>query len=341
MGLLGRKVQRSPVLADLAALQAKIAELERALEAEHKNREALRISEARYRQAVRLSEDIVFEWDFETDTAQFSDQYETLFGEKAVTENIRSSPKLRQRLHWEDLPAFEDFLAAAWRCPHITQGEFRFMTRTGNYVWIRVRTMPIENGASHPSRALGILTNITALKCEMDALTRKSQQDPLTKLLNKEETHCRISRALEENPEQPAAFFIIDVDNFKNINDNLGHQFGDMVLREVSGKISALFRDVDIAGRLGGDEFAVLLRGAADVDTVHTRAAQLLQVLNDSYGDDAQHHVSASIGIALFPAHGANFDALYHLADVAMYAAKRKGKDCYAIFEPDMETSIC
>lgn len=319
------------------SLENKIGELERMVKKERENQEALRISEERYRLIVEQSDDIMFEWDFYSDKVTFSEKYKELLGRDALNGWLSMNADARKRIHPLDLPAFEKWIQGAFRQPRTSEGEFRLQAADGRYLWMRSRTTPILDNRGVPIKAVGVFTNIDQQKTEMDQLMAKSQRDPLTRLYNKEETKRRVERCLVEYPDQTAAFFIVDVDNFKGVNDNLGHQLGDTVLVEVAQKIRALFRDSDIVGRIGGDEIAIFAQGFDNEESLQDKGAQLVSALrNTYYGDASKYDISGSVGIACYPRDGTVFDQLYHLSDVALYESKNAGKDRYTIYRPHM-----
>jgi diguanylate cyclase (GGDEF)-like protein len=128
------------------------------------------------------------------------------------------------------------------------------------------------------------------------------------------------------------ALYIIDIDNFKNINDNLGHAVGDKVIIEAANIISGQFRDSDIVFRFGGDEFAVFAVSIT-MDYVKQKAANVCEALRRNYGEgDNVHSISASIGISCFPFHGQTYDELFNSADTALYKTKENGKNSYTIY---------
>lgn len=165
-----------------------------------------------------------------------------------------------------------------------------------------------------------------------EALTL-AQKDPLTGLYNKSATEQLIQNALSAFPEQTHAFMMLDIDNFKTINDNLGHMFGDAVLSEVSLKLKRLFRNNDIVGRVGGDEFSVLMTDIDDSMVAISKATEIVRLFRHSYTENGRvWEISVSVGITL--SHGDHsFADLYQRADKALYTAKRKGKCAYHLYD--------
>lgn len=163
----------------------------------------------------------------------------------------------------------------------------------------------------------------------------ETQLDSLTGLTNKMHTQHLVSTYLHNNPESNCALFVIDVDNFKLVNDTNGHLFGDTVLTDISAAIKATFRSTDVVGRIGGDEFMVLMKDYRQLSDVVDKANALKHAIRNTYVGDGDYIVSVSVGISLFKEHGSDFETLYQKADNAMYFNKNNGKDGYTIYSPE------
>lgn len=163
----------------------------------------------------------------------------------------------------------------------------------------------------------------------------ETQLDSLTGLTNKMHTQHLISQYLYDNPTSNCALFVIDVDDFKLVNDNNGHLFGDAVLASISNSIKSTFRSSDIIGRVGGDEFMVLMKEYRQISDVIDKANALRHAIHDTYAGEGNRIMSVSIGISLFKEHGDDFNTLYEKADQAMYFNKNNDKDGYTIYSPD------
>ncbi|MFR5647053.1 MAG: diguanylate cyclase domain-containing protein [Bilophila wadsworthia] len=156
----------------------------------------------------------------------------------------------------------------------------------------------------------------------------------MTGLSNRKRIEEQIAQALEDDKENGAAFLFIDVDNFKAVNDTLGHMFGDEVLRHVASEIRRTVRTSDIVGRVGGDEFIVFLRNIRSLDAISKKAGEICAAFKSKYSEAIPHGgISCSVGIALYPGDGACYEDLMHKADQALYAAKEKGKNCFAFYD--------
>lgn len=182
-----------------------------------------------------------------------------------------------------------------------------------------------------------VVTNISGkIKNEENSkvLQEKADTDLLTGLNNKLATEHKIKEYMKENPDELAMMFLLDIDNFKKINDTMGHAFGDEVLRTLGKSIKANFRVTDIIGRTGGDEFTIFLKALKDDEAALREAQKLIGFFrNFQVGEYVKYSATASIGAAVFPAHGKDFETLYKAADQALYKAKKRGKNQLAFYD--------
>ena len=164
-------------------------------------------------------------------------------------------------------------------------------------------------------------------------LEDKADTDLLTGLNNKLATERKIKDYMAKNPDKQCMMFMIDVDNFKKINDTMGHAFGDEVLRSLGIQIGAIFRASDIIGRVGGDEFMVFLKDVATEEAI-LKEARKMEVFfkNFQAGEYVKYKATASIGVAVFPQEGSDFETLYKAADQGVYKAKKRGKNQLAFY---------
>jgi len=189
-----------------------------------------------------------------------------------------------------------------------------------DYIWMRFTLTKVFDTDGTPLRALGVSENVTA---EM-SFKEKATRDPLTNLLNRNAFRQNTIQYLTEHTEdESAAMFLIDIDNFKNVNDNHGHIFGDELLLNVAKTLTSHFRSEDLICRLGGDEFTVFMKNVRTSDEVIKKA----EILSKALVITSEQSVSTcSIGVAMKKVHS-TYEDLYWNADHAMYQAKKKGKN--------------
>ena len=178
-----------------------------------------------------------------------------------------------------------------------------------------------------------LMRDIDASKRRYSELVRAAERDAVTDLLNRSALIRQTKDFLQEaESDQMHALFMIDLDNFKQINDNFGHQQGDRILRDVSVAIKNTFRSADIIGRMGGDEFFVLMKNITSENAVRRKARELLSELQfNSCTDDKELSLTSSVGVTIFRTGERDLDTLYREADTALYRAKREGKNRYCI----------
>lgn len=211
--------------------------------------------------------------------------------------------------------------------------EHRRVGRDGSVRWMLLTAHIVKDSSSSDLKALIYLKDIDTKKKEELEILYQSQRDSLTGLYNKGTSEQLMKEAIKK--EKPAQFFhafiIIDLDKFKMINDNYGHQYGDEVLKKSAEILTEIFRFDDIVGRLGGDELVVLMRNISNKGVV----TEKLKQLRDKFSRISQtkEPVTASIGVAFYDEHGNSYDQLYQNADIALYRAKEKGRDCFEFFE--------
>ena len=165
-------------------------------------------------------------------------------------------------------------------------------------------------------------------------LQHLAETDQLTGLYNKVTTERKIKEYFAENPDSQSLLFVLDIDNFKKINDTMGHAFGDEVLREIGQGLKQQFRASDIIGRAGGDEFVILLKHITEDQYVIREAQKLENFFKGlQVGKYTKYSVTSSIGCAVFTKDGEDFETLYKMADEALYKAKQRGKNQLAFYK--------
>jgi len=216
--------------------------------------------------------------------------------------------------------------------------EFRLVDSEGEFHWYRMNGKCVFGEDNEVKKFVGTIQNSDDQISHENMLKNKAEHDLLTGLLNKITIQEAVDAVILGGSHSAYAFYIIDLDNFKAVNDNLGHATGDKVLTDVSSKLQLVFNEADYIGRLGGDEFAVLLVIPSMMTSqaeklIREKAKLLNEILLSEYGDDQTTiRVSASIGIAMYPSDGNDFQSLYQHADRALYHSKENGKNQFTFY---------
>lgn len=211
--------------------------------------------------------------------------------------------------------------------------DFMISTDGENYYWMRILAQVFHWDDDDSVRMLVYRQNIDEEKKRELYLYDQMQKDSLTGLVNKAATQEHIRALLQKKPKDRFAFFILDMDNFKGINDRLGHAVGDSVLVGFAKALRAQFREDDVVGRIGGDEFVAFMP-VPNREAAQRKARELVAGLRGSRELAAGTcRVTVSIGVALSPEAGRDFETLYKNADFALYQTKKRGRDGFAFYE--------
>ncbi len=199
-----------------------------------------------------------------------------------------------------------------------------------------------------PTGIVGIMTDITERKAAEDEINHLAFYDPLTRLPNRRLLLDRLRQALAAitRSRREGALLFIDLDNFKTLNDTLGHDVGDLLLQQVAQRLSTCIREGDTVARLGGDEFVIILEGLSEnpqeaANQTESVGAKILAACNQPYLLAGHpHHSTPSIGATLFSNHHNSVDELLKRADLAMYQAKASGRNTMSFFDPEMQATV-
>ncbi len=213
--------------------------------------------------------------------------------------------------------------------------EFREIVNADTYRWLRLSIDLIERPDSIGIMGYYMYENIDeSKKAELTTQTL-AETDPLTGLLNRKAFKERLNIRLREREANSLfAFLILDLDGFKNVNDTLGHATGDQVLIETANIIRSALMNGDLVGRLGGDEFVVSICNVPNKGIIRKKARRIWQLLHREITPEVK--VSCSMGIAVCPEDGSEFDILYKEADKVLYQIKESGKDNYGFYRKNV-----
>ena len=240
-------------------------------------------------------------------------------------------------VHPDDRKIFLSTIKRAMKKPMQESFEYRAVAPYSNkqdYRWFKCNVLSVMGVEGYVTHVLGLISDINEQKIEEIELKLRADKDSLTGLLNKGATHELIEKNLMnlEKNGLKGALVILDVDDFKNINDTHGHIVGDDVIASVGKVLNKNFKGMDVVGRVGGDEFMILMYDIKEEQDVETMANRLQKQVKEKSAAIVRDMVSLSIGIALCPENGWDFQKLYELADQALYDAKKNGKARYSVY---------
>jgi len=252
-----------------------------------------------------------------------------------------SMAEWEKRIHPDDLPGLMAVRhALSNRQEQYFTNEHRKLCKDGSWKWVQARGMVVSRAADGaPLRVIGTYIDISARKAAEQRIMHMASHDTLTGLANRDLLQDRIQQSIlqaQRGNNAPALLFI-DLDQFKTINDSLGHDMGDLLLQQVAQRLVSSVRTEDTVARQGGDEFIVLLLNISNTQDAGLLAQKLLADLMQPYQINGKElHISASIGIAVFPEDGKDVDTLLKNSDIAMYHAKEAGRNNYQFFTEKM-----
>jgi diguanylate cyclase (GGDEF)-like protein len=217
--------------------------------------------------------------------------------------------------------------------------ELNFFCEKLGKCWVRIIGKPLED-TNPPYSVLGSMQDITERKRFTEKIQQQAIYDQLTGLPNRLLFQNRLSKAIakSQRDHNKLAILFIDLDNFKPVNDNLGHSAGDRLLQSVGTRIKACVRATDTVARYSGDEFIVILHDVYDAKIAVSVAEHIIKAISQVYNIDSNHvFCGASVGISMYPDDGDNVESLVSKADQAMYGVKRSGRNGWQFFTKNMQ----
>lgn len=247
-------------------------------------------------------------------------------------------------IHRDDLMAVQNQWSEVL-CGNMTsfQAEFRLLDGKGDWRWVQsTGKVTNKNSDGDVTRMSGVFVDIHDRKLAEQKITRAARHDSMTGLVNREEVRRVVNEILSSDGEEKLCLLTLDLDRFKHINDTFGHEAGDVVLNTVTSRLKKIAREKDIVARLGGDEFAIVIPTGRNWQDVGNRfAARAIEALSRPINyRGASLQVGVSVGIAVSPDHGPDFDALLRNADAALYKVKHSGKNNYFLFNEELANEV-
>jgi diguanylate cyclase (GGDEF)-like protein/PAS domain S-box-containing protein len=318
-------------------------DLARSYQREKEMAQAVRESEERYALAAQAANDGLWDWDLQQGTVYYSSRWKEMLGYAGTDIGDRPEEWL-ERVHPDDRDALLSQLSAlkSGAQPSLIN-EHRVQAGDGHHKWALCRGLAVPGAGMPATRIVGSLTDITERRLLEERLRHQALFDSLTGLPNRVLFMDRLSQAVANTKRRPSYTYTVlwlDLDNFKNLNDSLGHQFGDKLLVEVAERIRAQLREADTAARFGGDEFALLVLDVPNFSSVQRIVRRLLDSLRQPYRLDGHDVVvTGSLGVATSTTGYDCPEDVLRDADIAMYRAKSTARGSYATFDASMHAS--
>lgn len=293
---------------------------------------ALRESEERLKAAQSLVNLGCWDWDLETNKQIWSNETYRIFD---VNTEVEPSRELFESLvHPDDLSATITATEEGIRGGVDFNYEYRILLVSGVERYISTHVGIKSDAQGNSIRLLGTNQDITEQKLIELRIIHQAYHDPLTQLPNRIMLNQELESLLQPGHDKGREFAIlwVDLDFFKEINDNYGHLAGDAVLEEVARRLSSQIRSGDLVARVGGDEFIIMLQDAHDALKLEVCANKILQQFEAPIEfEDSLLKVGTSIGGAIYPIHGDNVESLFKAADAALYSVKGHGRNAYEL----------
>ena len=295
----------------------------------------LRLTLERHRLILEQTNDVIFEWDIRKDSISISSNWEKKFGFVPMKQDISAHIARASHLHPEDQAECVRLSRRLAENAAYEEREIRIADSSGRYRWCRIRLAAQVDGMGKPFKVVGVLADIDDERGRSNYLKNQAERDVLTGFYNRETGREKVEEYLRgRGADETAAMFLVDVDDFKQVNDRYGHTFGDAVLQEISAQLRDQCADSDIVVRIGGDEFLIFSPGVCGREAAAGRGRLMMEVFERLCSQNIiKFRFSCSIGISLCPSQGADFDLLYRKGRQALYLAKEQGKKSFCLYE--------
>lgn len=306
----------------------------------HDITERKNVEEELHQQAERLhilseaEDEKIFDYNAKTDVMMIksSKDFGGIAGEQIKSGYLETIDD--SAIYEEDLPYYKSVFRGLLVSPKHESIEYRTKRFDDDYTWYQAHLTSLLGPEGYVTRVVGRMINIQERKLKELELILRAEKDALTGLYNKGAAIQLIQNAVGENKNNMLnALMIIDLDNFKEVNDLLGHSQGDKTLAEVAKILNNIFKGGDIVGRIGGDEFVVFVKNVDVISDVELLAAKVVKDINYTYvHEERDIQLTCSVGVAIYPYHGKSYEELFDKADKAVYTAKANGKCGYRIY---------
>lgn len=299
--------------------------------------EMLQREQRRLRTVMACTRDVIYEYYIEEDRMclfKVDDLYDRREKAWFEYENFSEAAMEKNIIHKDDIMQ----LYPLWKGKEFSRIEMRMRAgkKSKEYVWVELLGTILHDSNGRPELSIGIIRDIDDAKHKTLELKKKAERDSLTGLYNHNALRVLVDNYLEEGggKEKINALVVIDLDDFKQVNDTYGHRFGDKVIKEVGEMLAETFGETDIIGRIGGDEYLVFCKDMLEMTVIKEKLKSLFERFeNNPIGLRDRYVVKASVGVAVSPQDGTTYKKLFDRADRNMYAVKKSGKNTYTFHE--------
>lgn len=312
-------------------------QLENEITVRKQEQEELRLRLEQHQIIMNQTTDILFEWDIRKDKLSFSPNWRKKFGYDPIDCNISERIPLSENIHPDDIPSFVKIMKDTAAGKLYSKAEFRIKDSEGMYRWCRIRATAQFDDEGQAIKAIGVILDINTEKKQNQNLLKMAQQDGLTGIYNKKVINEQVMQRMKEfDPTVLQALLIIDIDNFKTVNDTYGHMAGDSIIAAVADKLKHHICSKDLVGRIGGDEFLVYFSEVASEASAFRKAQALHTALGLLRFGQGIAPITCSIGIAVFPHGSVEYYDLFRCADTALYQRKSNGRNGVSMYDRQM-----
>lgn len=296
--------------------------------------EELRLLDEQYRMLEEVTDEFPFEYDVMQDRFRVPQRYHLNGKVPDLRKRYMNREEMMADIYEEDQAIYDKALREAMQWEQTGSIDFRFniapREKQPRYAWYRTIYRSVAGDDGRVIRIIGRSYDISSDIRIRNELSEEMRLDPLTRILNKVAAGEEVDRYISQYPEGMHVLFLIDIDDFKQINDTFGHTVGDTVILDIAQVIQHQFRDTDIVARVGGDEFLAFMKNTT-MEAAQEKASRLCQeAYKRLIGDDAIVNVTLSIGLAVYKEDGADYETLFSMADRAMYYTKGAGKNSFS-----------
>ncbi|MCL2633955.1 MAG: diguanylate cyclase [Oscillospiraceae bacterium] len=300
------------------------------------------VGESRYRTIIEMSDNVIFEWNKKTNEVTFSNNFNKKFSYRSPSDHFGDSFLLKCKVHPDDAPKYREDLEKLGKGEDFKHNEYRIKNIYNDFIWVLIRTASIKDANNEIIKTVGVIVDIDRAKKSEENLVNRASYDALTNVYNRDSIESFIESEIDLVSVRREKFtiFFVDIDDFKDFNDNFSHATGDQVLKFTAQTLNNIVAGFGMVGRYGGDEFLVMAKNP-DVNDPSRIAEEIMSRLSEGYTADTGDRISikVSIGIYIVVDSSERVEIVVGAADDAMYKIKKSGKSNYFINAKQSEVS--